>query len=190
MTLARRAGEPVGCHFPRLSQHRSAPVGAEQSTGRGLSTADWSGQLPSRGFAADSVAVRACHPSRSAAPAPSAVPRGDARNARSRATIPGGSASAAPPAWSTMCGGVTPRHSAAASFFTRSTNAVFSRPLKPRVCNALLSAARVPQRMTCVTRTSFRRREVFSPGRTAARRRPATGVPGAPRLRPSAQNGQ
>jgi hypothetical protein len=45
--------------------------------------------------------------------------------------------------------------------FTRSINAVLSRPERPTCCNLTLRAASVPRRITCVTRTSLRQRSAF-----------------------------
>ena len=43
----------------------------------------------------------------------------------------------------------------------RSIKAVFNRPERTNPCKAALRAASVPRRITCETRTSFRRRELF-----------------------------
>ena len=44
--------------------------------------------------------------------------------------------------------------------FTRSIQAVFNSPERPKCCNVTLRAACVPRRITCVTRTSLRRRQL------------------------------
>jgi len=44
--------------------------------------------------------------------------------------------------------------------FTRSRQAVFNSPERPKGCNVTLRAACVPRRITCVTRTSLRRRQL------------------------------
>jgi len=66
-----------------------------------------------------------------------------------------------PPAASTTYDASVLPHFAAASSLTRSTNAVFSRPLKPSSLSAVFNRSRVPHRIWCVTRTSFRRRYRF-----------------------------
>jgi hypothetical protein len=62
------------------------------------------------------------------------------------------------PAGLPTCGEPRPLHSAALSFLRRSMNAPLSLPLSPILVRAWRRAARGEQRITCVTRTSFRRR--------------------------------
>jgi len=170
----RRSAPHAACHgpsrvrmrahspcFPRLSRHRSALARAEASAPRGRSSADWSVRQPLPVSVADSVAAHACRLGRWAAPAPRAMTRAAARNGSRPATSGGGPGIAALPGPSTTSGAPRQPRFAAASFLRRSINAVLIRPLSPNFLRAAVSSTRGEQRITCVTRTSFRRRYVF-----------------------------
>jgi hypothetical protein len=107
---------------------------------------------------ADSVAPPACHLALAAARASPAALGEDAQHATRHATIPDeptGVGQASPWPRSGEQGGEMPWRTGS---FTRSRKAVFTLPEKPNPCKEALKASSVPRRITCVRRTSLRRR--------------------------------
>ncbi len=113
---------------------------------RAPSIVGWFSRLPWLAYAGDSVAPDVYRLALGALQRPLAAMSGDAQNDNTLATTPDG-----PRGEETV---VTVR-------FTRSMKAVLSRPERPNPCKLALRASSVPRRITCVTRTSLRRRELF-----------------------------
>ena len=140
-------------HLARVALKRK-PAARGTRAPRAPSIVDGFCQLPSQESVAGSVTPIGCPLVLAAARASPAAIGEDAQNDSRLATIPGelpGEATAA----------LWPRYGEEAAAipcrtvrFTRSIEAVFNRPEKPNPCRA----SSVPRRITCVTRTSLRRR--------------------------------
>lgn len=149
---------PAGPRFFALTQRPAAPAGAALPAGRGPESASSSVRPPWRGAVGDRAGGCVCRRAIAAALTPRVTTYAGGRNENTRASTPGAASSALPPGLSTRCGeGGLPRF-AAASFLRRSTNALFSRPLRPSLISAAFRASHVPQRITRVTRTRRRHR--------------------------------
>jgi hypothetical protein len=152
---------PTGARVTVLILRQSALARAGALAPRGHSSAFLSVLQPLPVFVADNVAAHACRLARWAALAPRVMSRVAARNGTRPATSGGEPVIAALPAPSTRFGVPRQPRFAAASFLRRSINAVLIRPLSPNFLRAAVSSTPVPQRIICLTRTSFRRRYVF-----------------------------
>jgi hypothetical protein len=118
-------------------------------------------RLPLPEFAADNVAPPVCHLALAAARAPLGVIREDAQNVSLHATTPDGPEAVRPVEKLPRCGVPALRRASRTVRFTRSIQAVLSRPEKPNRGLAPLRAASVPRPITCVTQTSLRQRSAF-----------------------------
>jgi hypothetical protein len=117
-------------------------------------------ELPSVG---GRVAPEECHLARVAARALLSAMGEDAQHGGTLATTPDGRASVRQAWTSPTCDEPELRRAFRTVSGARSMKALFSRPERPIRSLEALRAASVKRRITCVTRTNLRRRELFFP---------------------------